>query len=46
MNHCLLVNVVIGEALPRNAGVHRIASVLRNLGFEPKWCYHLVGIRE
>lgn len=34
MNHCLLINVVVGEASPRNAGVYRIASVLRTMGWD------------
>ena len=34
MNHCIVVNVVLREASPRNAGAYRIASVLRNLGWD------------
>jgi hypothetical protein len=34
MNHCLIINVVINEASPRNAGAYRIATILRDLGWD------------
>lgn len=34
MNHTFIVNVVVGEASVRNAGAYRVATVLRQLGWD------------